>query len=186
MSADILHNGHINIIKEGAKLGHVTIGVLTDAAVVSYKRLPYLDYSLRSLIIKNIKGVDNVIPQSTLDYTVNLYLLKPDYVLHGDDWKTGIQKKVRNKVINIIKEWNGQVIDIPYTKGISSTKINQQIKKLGTTPDIRLSSFKRILDSKPLVKIIESYSGLTSNIIDNFKITIDNQNFELDGMYFDH
>jgi phosphoenolpyruvate phosphomutase / 2-hydroxyethylphosphonate cytidylyltransferase len=186
MSADILHNGHINIIKEGAKLGHLTVGVLTDAAVVSYKRLPYLDFSLRSLIIKNIKGVDNVIPQTTLDYTENLYLLKPDYVLHGDDWKTGIQKKVRKKVINIIKEWNGQVIDIPYTEGISSTKINEQIRKLGTTPDIRLSSFKRILDSKPLVKIIESYSGLTSNIIDNFKITIDNQNFELDGMYFDH
>ena len=186
MSADILHNGHINIIKEGAKLGHLTVGVLTDAAVVSYKRLPYLDFSLRSLIIKNIKGVDNVIPQTTLDYTENLYLIKPDYVLHGDDWKTGIQKKVRKKVINIIKEWNGQVIDIPYTKGISSTKINEQIRKLGTTPDIRLSSFKRILDSKPLVKIIESYSGLTSNIIDNFKITIDNQNFELDGMYFDH
>ena len=153
MSADILHNGHLNIIKEGAKLGKVIIGVLTDDAIVSYKRLPFLEFSLRSTIIENIKGVHKVIPQTTLDYTDNLILVKPDYVLHGDDWKNGVQKTVRQKVIEIISAWNGRVIDIPYTVGISSTKLNKQIKSLGTTPDIRLSLLRRLIDSKPLIKL---------------------------------
>ena len=115
MSADVLHNGHINIINEAAKLGEVTVGVLTDAAVASYKRLPYLTYEERSIVVKALKGVAQVIPQETLDYRPNLESLKPDFVVHGDGWKTGVQSAIRQQVVEKISEWGGEVIDIPYT-----------------------------------------------------------------------
>jgi phosphoenolpyruvate phosphomutase len=128
MSADIIHTGHLNIIHEAKKLGMVTVGVLTDEAIASYKRLPYLDYGQRSLIIKSLKDVDAVIPQETLDYVPNLLLIKPDYVVHGDDWKEGIQRETRQRVIDTISQWGGKVIDIHYTQGISSTQINEKLK----------------------------------------------------------
>ena len=132
-----IHPGHLNIIKKGAELGEVIIGLLTDKAISSYKRLPYLTYDQREEILINIKGVSRVIKQESLDYTENLKVTKPDYVVHGDDWKEGIQKSTREKVINTLKEWNGQVIDVPYTKGINSTLLQEKIKDIGTTPDIR-------------------------------------------------
>lgn len=107
----------------------MTVGVLTDAAIASYKRLPYLTYEQRSLIVQNLKGVDEVIPQTTLDYIPNLELLKPDFVVHGDDWKEGVQKETRQRVIETLSKWGGQVIDIPYTQGISSTNSIQSLKK---------------------------------------------------------
>ena len=105
MSADILHIGHLNIIKEASKYGDVTVGVLTDKAIASYKRLPFLSYEIRSKTVESIKGVQAVISQDTLDYTQNLLKVRPDYVVHGDDWKTGIQSTVRKKVIDTIKEY---------------------------------------------------------------------------------
>ena len=103
MSADILHHGHLNVINEGKKLGKVIIGLLTDEAISSYKRLPLITYENRKKIIENIKGVEQVIPQETLDYTSNLNKIKPDYVVHGSDWKTGVQKNSREKVIKALK-----------------------------------------------------------------------------------
>lgn len=105
MSADIIHTGHLNIIHEANKLGRVVVGVLTDEAIASYKRLPYLTYEQRSEIVANLKGVDEVIPQSTLDYVPNLEKIRPDYVLHGDDWKQGVQQKTRQRVIDCISQW---------------------------------------------------------------------------------
>ena len=100
MSADLIHHGHLNIIHEAMKLGEVTVGVLTDEAIASYKRLPYLTYEQRAEIVSNIKGVAQVVPQTTLDYVPNLEKLKPDYVVHGDDWKTGVQQETRQRVID--------------------------------------------------------------------------------------
>ena len=117
MSADILHKGHINIINAGAELGEVTVGVLTDRAIASYKRIPYMNFEDRCTLVSSIKGVTNVIPQESLDYSDNLNSLKPDYVVHGDDWKSGVQKKVRESVIKLISQWGGKVVDIPYTAG---------------------------------------------------------------------
>ena len=100
MSADMIHPGHLNIIREAAKLGSVTVGVLTDEAIASYKRLPYLDWSQRSQIVSSLKGVDCVVAQKTLDYVPNLERLRPDYVVHGDDWIHGVQAAVRKRVID--------------------------------------------------------------------------------------
>jgi len=132
MSADLIHPGHLNIIKEAQKYGYLIVGLLTDKAIGSYKRLPYLNFEQRKTIIEAIKGVEEVVPQETLDYTDNLKKIKPDFVVHGDDWKTGIQQKTRNKVIEVLKEWGGKLIDVPYTKGISSTQLNTNIKEIGT------------------------------------------------------
>ena len=127
MVGDFLHHGHINIIEEARKLGEVTIGLLTDEAVESYKRKPIFTFEQRKKIIENIKGVTSVIPQNSLDYMPNLKKIKPNYVVHGDDWKSGAQKDTRKKIINYLKEIDGTLVEIPYTSGISSTSI---IKRL--------------------------------------------------------
>ncbi|MCS2211078.1 phosphoenolpyruvate mutase [Bacteroides fragilis] len=183
MSTDIIHPGHLNIIHEAQKLGYVTVGVLTDAAISSYKRLPYLNYEQRSLIVKNLKGVEEVIPQSTLDYVPNLELLRPDFVVHGDDWKEGVQKETRQRVIDTISKWGGKVIDVPYTKGISSTQLNSKLKEIGTTPEIRLKRLRRLIEAKSIVRICESHSGLTGLIIENTSVEVNGIRREFDGMW---
>lgn len=183
MSADIIHPGHLNIIHEAQKLGYVTVGVLTDAAISSYKRLPYLNYEQRSLIVKNLKGVEEVIPQSTLDYVPNLELLRPDFVVHGDDWKERVQKETRQRVIDTISKWGGKVIDVPYTKGISSTQLNSKLKEIGTTPEIRLKRLRRLIEAKSIVRICESHSGLTGLIIENTSVEVNGIRREFDGMW---
>jgi len=183
MSADLVHPGHLNIINEAKKLGEVTVGLLTDKAIASYKRLPYMNYEQRKIIIENIKGVHNVVAQETLDYVPNLKILKPDFVVHGDDWKEGIQQQTRQRVIDALSQWGGKLIDVPYTKGISSTNLNNNIKQIGTTPDIRLKRLKRLIASKPMVRILESHSGLTGLICENTQIQVDGINEEFDGMW---
>ncbi|MBA7529108.1 Bifunctional protein HldE [subsurface metagenome] len=107
MSADLIHPGHLNIIKQAQKHGDVIVGLLTDKAIASYKRLPYMSFDQRKLVIESIKGVTDVVPQDTLDYGPNLKKLKPDYVVHGDDWKSGVQQATRQSVIDTLSEWGG-------------------------------------------------------------------------------
>lgn len=183
MSADIIHPGHLNIIKHGVELGEVTIGLLTDKAIASYKRLPYLNYHQRKEVIENIKGVKKVIEQDSLDYTKNLIKLKPDFVVHGDDWQEGVQKQTRINVITTLKEWNGKLIDVPYTKGINSTLLNKKIKEIGITPDVRRGLLRRLIESKNIVRILESHSGLTGLIIEKIRIEKNNNLKEFDGMW---
>jgi len=183
MSADIIHPGHLNILRAGRELGEVTVGVLTDEAIASYKRLPYLNFDQRKLIVESLKGVDKVIPQNSLDYTENLLKIRPDFVVHGDDWKEGVQKTTRQKVIDTISDWNGEVIDVPYTEGISSTKLNQKLKAIGTTPEIRMKMLRRLLQAKPIVRILESHSGLTGLIAENASTEVNGLKQEFDGMW---
>jgi phosphoenolpyruvate phosphomutase len=183
MSADLIHPGHLNIIKEAQKYGYLIVGLLTDKAIGSYKRLPYLNFEQRKTIIEAIKGVEEVVPQDTLDYTSNLRNIKPDYVVHGDDWKTGIQQTTRNKVIEVLKEWNGKLIDVPYTKGISSTQLNTNIKEIGTTPEIRLKQLRRLIDSKPIVRAIEAHNGLSGLIVENTYSEVNGVRHEFDAMW---
>ncbi len=183
MSVDLIHEGHINIIKEAAKLGTVTIGLLTDKAIASYKRLPYMPYENRKIIISEIKGVDNVIQQHTHSYKENLLDLKPDYVVHGNDWREGSQKEVRAEVINILKKWKGELIEIPYTKNISSSILNKNIKEIGTTPNIRLSLLKRLLKAKNLIRLNEAHNGLSGLITEKTQIEENGRIIEFDAMW---
>jgi phosphoenolpyruvate phosphomutase len=183
LSADILHEGHINILKKASKLGEVTVGLLTDAAIASYKKLPHLDYKQREIILKNIKFVKKVMPQNTLNYTRNLLRLKPDYVVHGDDWRTGIQKNVRKQVIKTLKKWSGKIIEPKYTKKISSTKIRNKIIEIGTSPENRKSKLKRLVDAKKIVRVIEAHNAFTGLIAENVKLTKNQKFLEFDGMW---
>ena len=183
IAGDILHEGHINILKIASQYGKVIVGLLTDSAIASYKRLPHLNYKQREIIIKNIKFVNQVIPQKTLDYTVNLKKITPDYVVHGDDWKQGIQKNVREKVIQVLKKWNGRLIEPVYTKDISSTFIKEKIFKTGISPEIRRSKLKRLIDAKEFVRVIESHSALSSLIIENLSIFYKNRFLEYDALW---
>ena len=183
MSADLIHPGHLNILCEAAKLGNVTVGVLTDSAIASYKRLPYMTYEQRSSVVENLKQVANVIPQDSLDYTNNLKDLKPDFVVHGDDWKEGAQRETRLKVIETLKEWNGELVEIAYTKGISSTKLNNALKDVGTTPQIRLATLRRLLAAKPLLTFLDVHNALSGLIIENAEIETNGKVKQFDGMW---
>lgn len=183
MSADLIHPGHINIIKEAAKLGEVTVGLLTDKAIATYKRLPFLTYEQRKTVIEQIKGVHKVVPQSTLDYSSNLREIKPDYVVHGDDWVSGVQAGTRQKVIEILKAWGGKLIEVSYAPGISSTQLHNDLKAIGTTPDIRLKTLRRLIAAKPLVRVLEVHNGLTGLIVENLKIEVDGAVQEFDCMW---
>lgn len=183
MSADLVHPGHVNVIRKAAELGEVIVGLLTDEAVASYKRLPYMTYEQRKEVIENIKGVDRVIPQTTLDYAPNLRALKPDYVVHGDDWRTGIQRSVREKVIQTLAEWGGQLVEVEYTKGISSTQLNSALKEIGTTPDVRLKMLRRLLNAKRLIRLMEVHNGLTGLIVENTFVDVNGVRKEFDGMW---
>jgi phosphoenolpyruvate phosphomutase / 2-hydroxyethylphosphonate cytidylyltransferase len=182
-SADILHEGHINILKIAKNYGRVIVGLLTDSAIATYKKLPHLTYKQREVVLKNIRYVDELIPQNTLDYTENLKKIKPDYVVHGNDWKTGVQKKTRQQVLKTLRKWSGKLIEPTYTKNISSTIIKKKIYETGITPSSRLSKLKRLIDSKKLVRIMESHSALTGVIIENLVIEKNQGIEEFDGMW---
>lgn len=167
MSADIIHPGHLNIIKEASKLGDVMVGVLTDAAIASYKRLPYMNYEQRAAVVAQLKGVARVVPQEQLDYIPNLKKYKPDFVVHGTDWRTGVQAKTRQGVIDTLAAWGGKLVEPDYTEGISSTQLNKAIREVGTTPDIRRARLRRLLNAKPIVRTMEAHSGLSGLIVEN-------------------
>lgn len=183
MSADLVHPGHLNILQKAAELGDVVVGLLTDQAIASYKRVPFMTFEQRKIVIENIKGVTKVIPQTTLDYVPNLELLKPDLVVHGDDWKEGVQAKTRQRVIDALAQWNGQLIEVPYTQGISSTQLHAAMKEIGTTPDVRLRSLRRMLAAKPLVRFLDIHNALSGLIIENTKVSTPNGLQEFDGMW---
>tara|TARA_B110000037_G_C17110968_1_gene501843 strand:+ start:565 stop:1869 length:1305 start_codon:yes stop_codon:yes gene_type:complete len=183
LSVDIIHEGHINILKTANKYGDVIVGLLTDDAIASYKNIPHLNYNRRKTVVQNIKYVKKVIPQNTLSYVANLELIKPDVVVHGDDWKYGIQSKTRKDVIKTLKKWSGKLIEPKYTKNISSTLIKNKILEIGTSPQNRISKLKRLISSKDIVRILESHNSLTGLIIESLKIKKKNKNIEFDGMW---
>ena len=170
MSADIVHNGHINIISEGAKLGDVTVGILSDEAIATYKRLPLLDYATRETVFAGLKGVAAVVRQETLSYADNLRALKPDYVLHGDDWKSGVQSVVREEVMQVLSEWGGQLVEVPYTQGVSATELERQLRDGAGTPDVRRARLRKMLKLKPWIRVMEASNGLTGLIVEHTSI----------------
>ena len=182
LSADILHEGHINILKIANSYGDVIVGLLTDEAIASYKNVPYLNFKQRKVVLENMKYVNKVIPQKTLDYVDNLNFIKPDYVIHGDDWKNGVQKTTRDRVLKTLKKWSGKLIEPKYTKNISSTLIKNKILEV-LLPKNRVSRLKRLINSKDIVRILESHNSLTGLIIENIGVNKKNKVNEFDGMW---
>ena len=183
MIADIMHPGLINIINEGAKYGDVIIGLFTDKAIATHKRLPYLTYEQRETVVRSIHGVADVVPQDDWSYVPNLVKYKPDYIIHGDDWVEGPAKYLRDEVFKVMEAMGGKVIEIPYTKGITSSGLAQELESLGTTPQARMKSLRRLITAKPIVRIMESHCGLTGLIIEQTKVVVGNEIREFDGMW---
>ena len=183
MIADIMHPGLINIINEGAKYGDVIIGLYTDKAIATHKRLPYLTYEQRETVVRSIQGVSDVVPQDDWSYVPNLVKYKPDYIIHGDDWLQGPDKYIRDEVFKVMEAMGGKVIEIPYTKGITSSGLAEELESLGTTPQARLKSLRRLITAKPIVRIMESHCGLTGLIIEHTKVEVGNEVREFDGMW---
>lgn len=183
MIGDIMHPGLINIIKEGTKYGEVIIGLYTDKAIATHKRLPYLTYDQRKQVIGSIKGVSSIVPQDDWSYVPNLLKYKPNYIIHGDDWLYGPDKYIRDEVFKTMEKIGGEVIEIPYTKGISASGLKEEIDSLGVTPQQRLSSLRRLISAKPVVRILESHNGLTGLIAEHTSVEVNGLHREFDGMW---
>ena len=183
MIGDIMHPGLINIINEGSKYGDVMIGLFTDKAIATHKRLPYLSYEQRKNVIENIKGVSCVVPQDDWSYVPNLEKYRPDFIIHGDDWLEGPDKYIRDEVFKVMEKLGGKVIEIPYTKGITSSGLAKEIESLGTTPEARMKSLRRLITAKPIVRILESHCGLTGLIAEHVSIEDRGIVKEFDGIW---
>jgi phosphoenolpyruvate phosphomutase len=183
MSGDIIHPGVINIIREAAGRGEVLVGLLTDSAIAAHKRLPYLTWTQRCEIVENIKGVSRVVPQEEWSYIPNLRKYRPDAIIHGDDWNTGPLSKERAGVIALMREIGGEVIEIPYTRGVNSSALFEAMRSLGTTPDIRLKTLRRLLEIKKPLRILEAHSGLSGLIIEHLKVEKEDGLHSFDGMW---
>lgn len=183
MIADIMHPGLINIINQATQYGEVIIGLFTDKAIATNKRLPYLTYEQRKRVVESIKGVSRVVPQDDWSYIPNLLALRPDYIIHGDDWKEGAEAEMRKEVFNVMAQIGGQVIEVPYTKGINSSSLTEEMKGIGTTPDVRLKSLRRLIASKPIVRILEAHDGLCGLIIEHLERKNGIKTESFDGMW---
>jgi len=183
MTADFLHPGHINILDEAKKYGEVIVGLLTDEAVAGYRRIPLLSYEQRKKVLENMRGVSQIVAQNSYDCLENIRKIKPEYIVHGDDWKTGFLSGVRARVIDALKEWNGKLIEPKFTEGISATDLIRKIRERGITPDMRRSRLRQLLGMRPLVRILEVHSGLSGLIVEKTKIEVDGRIREFDGMW---
>lgn len=170
MSADIIHNGHINLIRKAAELGDLTVGVLTDEAIATYKRYPLIPVDARMEIVGSLVGVAHVVKQTTLDYEQNIRELKPDYVVHGDDWRSGIQSNIREKVIHTLSEWGGKLVEVPYTEGVSIERLRSRLDAEGVLPEQRRIRLANLLKGKPLLRVLEAHNGLTGLIVENTRV----------------
>lgn len=182
-STDVIHGGHIAIIQKAAKLGELTIGMLTDEVVASYRRFPILNFDERVRILENIKGVSRVVPQKKLSYKENLLSLKPDYVVHGDNWINGFQKPIRQEVIEILNTYGGELIEYPYSKSDEYEKLELSQREQLAMPDIRRGRLKRLLEMKPLITVIEAHSGITGLIAEKTTILLEGKTYQFDAMW---
>ncbi len=183
MGADILHSGHLNIIKTAKKYGKVIVGLFTDAAIGEYKRLPLINYKQRLEIMKNIKGVDHIVKQDTWDYSKNLKKIKPDFLIHGDDWKVGIQKQTRSNVLKLLGQWGGKLIEVPYTNENKIKISKNSISEIFFNPNTRVSRLKRLINSKKIVRFIEGHNPITGLLIENLTIDFKKEHREFDGIW---
>lgn len=182
-STDYIHSGHISIIQKAQRLGRLIIGILSDEAVASFKRYPLIPFSERKALFENVAGVERVIEQHTLSYAENLHLLKPDYVVHGNDWCNGFQKPIRTEVQNILAEYGGKLVEYPYSNSPKYKEIDARHRSELSTPDVRRGRLKKLIGMKGLVTAMEAHSGITGLICENTKVLQDGKTYQFDAMW---
>lgn len=182
-STDMIHSGHIDIIKKAQKLGDLTIGVLSDEAIASFKRYPLMPFEERKILFENISGVKNVVEQKELSYKRILSLLKPDIVVHGDDWKEGFQKPIRDEVVKILNSYGGELVEFPYNKDTRYDELEKQTRLQLGMPDFRRGRLKKLINMKGLVTAIEAHSGITGLIAEKTTVLQDGKTYQFDAMW---
>lgn len=182
-STDIIHSGHIAIIKKAEKLGRLIIGVLSDEAVVSYKRFPLLPYSERKAMFENIVGVYKVVEQRSLSYKENLRQYEPDYVVHGDDWRSGFQKPIRDEVISVLEEHGGKLVEYPYSNDLKYRELDSRARVELSMPDVRRARLKKVIAMKGTISAMEAHSGLTGLIVEKTVVCRDGEMRQFDAMW---
>lgn len=182
-STDIIHGGHIKIIEAAKELGTVTAGILSDETVASYKRYPLLSFKERLELISHISGVQNVIEQEELSYKRILRQLRPDYVVHGDDWKNGFQSSIRQEVVSVLAEWGGKLVELPYSKNESYELIENDMRSRLSIPDMRRKRLRNLLDMKGLVTAIEAHSGITGLLAEKTTVLQEGRTYQFDAMW---
>ena len=183
MIADLLHAGHINILNEASKHGDITVGLLTSTAINELNDTAYLKYQQRLDVISSLSMVSNIISQEDASYKVNLLKIKPDYVVHGDDWQEGKQSKYRQEVIDLLAEWGGELIEVEYSSNISDKNLKNQLMKLGVTTVHRLGRLRSLIKNKPIVRILEAHNALSALIAENTVVERNGESVSFDGVW---
>ena len=182
-STDLIHSGHIDIIRKAEKLGDLTVGVLSDEAVASFKRYPLVPYEERKVLFENISGVKKVVEQKELSYKKILEELKPDIVVHGDDWKEGFQKPIRDEVIEVLNTYGGLLVEFPYNKDARYDELEKQMRMQLGMPDYRRGRLKKLINMKGLVTALEAHSGITGLIAEKTTVLQDGKTYQFDAMW---
>ena len=177
-STDVIHAGHLNIIKEAQKYGRVVVGCLSDKASIRYNRFPTVSEKDRMELYKTIEGVDSVVLQNDMLYNDVIETLHPDYVVHGDNWTKGVESAIRKHVAELISAYGGEIVDIPYTYNEEVSKIDLQLKERLSMPEYRRKRLRQLIEMTPVVKVMEAHSGLTGLIVE--KTVIEGDNGRLD------
>ena len=181
-STDIIHNGHLAILKKAAALGEVTVGLLTDEAVAAYKHYPLIPLEERIQMFESLKGVSRVVVQESLDYTDILRRLKPDIVVHGDDWHTGYQADIRSRVIEVLKEWGGELREFPYTHTPTEETLST-LDQLLSLPETRRSRLRKLLRYKPCLSVMEAHNGITGLIVEKTVVETEKGRRQFDAIW---
>lgn len=183
MSTDIIQTGHINVIEKAAELGEVTVGVLCDECVAMYEKYPILPLEERMKIIRNIKGVSHVVVQDDIYYDKILKEMKPDIVVHGDNWKKGYQKDVRERVIKMLAEWGGELVEIPYYKSPNLNLFERAMMECRGVPEVRRQILRRQIASGEIVKVMVAYDGLSALLVEKTSIEKDGEKRQFDAIW---
>lgn len=181
--ADLLHAGHIKILKEAEKHGEIVVGLLTSSAINELNDTAYLTYQQRLDVLKNLSMVAEVIEQNTASYKGNLMQMKPDFVVHGDDWKNGKQSKYRQEVIDLLGEWGGELIEVEYSSDISDKNLKNQLMRLGVTTVHRLGRLRQLIQNKPIVRILEAHNALSALIAEDIEVERNGESVSFDGIW---
>lgn len=182
-TTDIIHEGHLNILKEAQKYGEVIVGVLSDEAMVRFDRFPTIPFEERLKLIKSVPGVSQVVEQKTVMYDDIIKLIRPDYVIHGDNWLNGPTKAIRDNVVNLLNTYGGKIIDVPYTQNENVKHVDDKIREKLMMPEFRRKRLKQLLQIRPIVKVMEVHSGLTGLIVEKTVVEHEGELDQFDAMW---
>ena len=180
---DVIHDGHLNIINEAKKYGSVVIGALSDKALIRYNKFPTISLEERIALYESLDGVDKVVVQNSMMYDDVIPELKPDYVVHGDNWTSGPESAIRANVVKLLNENGGELVEVPYTYNENVKKIDQRLKEKLSMPEYRRRRLRDLIQMCPIVKTIEAHSGLTGLIAEKTVVEKNGKLDQFDAMW---